>query len=293
LFIGLGHDKFEAVQLNSHVFSKVSKPDVKMRSLTITSDRIGICYSVEVKPIQTKTVFGVDRNEKNLTFGNRYEATRINISAIPRIKQTTREIISSFKRNDVRLRRKLSQKYWRRATGRTSQALNDATNLIVQKAGEQGAAIALEDITNINRMYRKGNGQGKDYRFRMNSWPHFKAYRMIDYKSALNGVTVVKLTKGETRGSSSIHFCGEKLRRPTRGDVKHRRQLWCDKCQSWTDRDVVAVANLAARGLSRLASSLPAGAKGPAVEAVIGNPTMKAIPGVDASKLTTRREPMG
>ena len=86
--------------------------------------------------------------------------------------------------------------------------------------------------------------------------------------------------------------CGEKLRRPAREDTKHRRQLWCPRCKVWVHRDGNAVANLAERGLSRLASSLPppgkGEAKGPAVEAVNGNPTTTAIPGADAGKWTPR-----
>ena len=35
-------------------------------------------------------------------------------------------------------------------------------------------AIALEDLTGIRKLYRKGNGQGVDNRFRLNSWPHLK-----------------------------------------------------------------------------------------------------------------------
>ena len=289
LFIGLGPDRFEMLKLNAYVFSRVSLPGIKMRSLTITKDRVGICYSAEIQPIATKTVFGVDLNEKNIAFGDRQGATLVDMSAIPRIKQTTREIVASFKRRDVRVRRNLSLKYWGRATARTSQILHDATNLVVQQAVTAGAAIALEDIAGINKMYQQGNRKGKDYRFRMNSWPHFKAYKMIEYKSAWNGVTVIKLTKGETRGSSSVHLCGEKLHRPVKGDLRRRRQLWCEMCRVWNDRDQIAVANLAQRGLSRLASSLPSTrAKGPAGEVVNGNPTTTAIPKADADKLTTR-----
>ena len=293
LFVSLGHDRFEMVQLNRYSLSKVSAPGVKMRSLTITEDKVAICYSAEVKPIEARRVLDVDRNEKSLAYGDVGGFALINLSPVVKVKQTTREIVGSFKRDDVRIRRRLSRKYWKRANNRTNQLLHRATNEIVEKARSSGAAIALEDITGINKMYGKGNGKGRDYRFRMNMWPHRKAYVMLDYKAAAEGVSVIKLTKAETRGSSSVHStCGEKLRRPAREDLGHRRHLWCPRCKVWVHRDGNAVANLAERGLSRLASSLPppetGEAKGPAHEAMNGNPTTTAIPGADAGKLTPR-----
>ncbi len=290
LFISLGHDRFEMVQLNRYALSKVSTPGMKMRSLTITEGRVAICYSTQVADIEPRRVLGVDRNEKNLTYGDREGFEHVDLSRMVKVKQTTREILASFKRDDVRIARRLAQKYWKRASDRTNQMLHRATNQIVERARSTGAAIALEDITGINKIYRKGNGKGRAYRFRMNSWPHRREYEMLGYKAANKGVAVVKLTRGETRGSSSIHSaCGEKLCRPARGDLRHRRHLWCPRCKEWVHRDGNAVANLADRGLSRLASSLPPpvkeGAEGPACEAMNGNLTTTVIPGADARQV--------
>ena len=96
----------------------------------------------------------------------------------------------------MRIRRRLSRKYWKRANDRTNQLLHRATNEIVEKARSSGAAIALEDITGINKMYGKGNGKGRDYRFRMNTWPHRKAYVMLDYKAAAKGSERHQADKG-------------------------------------------------------------------------------------------------
>ncbi len=256
LFIPLKRDKYVDVLLNHHVQERLEGK--KFRSLTITPDSLSFCYSEEIEPTPVKTVYGVDRNEKNLTFGNTDGVVQLNMSEAVRIRQTTREIVGSFKRNDVRVRRKLASKYWKRASHRTNQMLHAATNLIVDTAVKEGAAIALEDLTDIRRMYQKGNKQGSDYRFRLNSWPHWKARQMLEYKSAWNGVTVIPLTKSETHGSSSVHSaCGEKLRRPEKGDAVHRRMLWCQACKVWTDRDVNAAIVLSQRGLARFASSLP------------------------------------
>jgi putative transposase len=303
LFIPLWkRDEYADVLLDHHAQKMIGGK--KLRSLTITPDSLSICYSDNVKPGPVRTVYGVDRNEKNLTFGNSAGVVQIDMSRPIRIRQTTREIVGSFKRNDVRVRRMLASKYWKRAANRTNQILHAATNLMVSRAVKGGAALALEDLTDIRKMYRKGNGQGVDYRFRLNSWPYSKAYHMLEYKSAWKGVTFIPLTKAETYGSSSeCASCGEKLREPERDDVQHRRMLWCQLCKLWADRDVNAALNLSKRGRSRFDRSLPrpagrqqqvillAGGKGLAVEAMRGNGTTTPILRVDASKLGAGRVP--
>ncbi|MDE1854206.1 MAG: transposase [Thaumarchaeota archaeon] len=294
LFIPLKRDKYVDVQLNHHVLETLQGKE--LRSLTITSVSLSICYSEEIESMPIKTVYGVDRNEKNLTFGNTDGVVQIGMSKAVKIRQTTREIVGSFKRNDTRLRKKIASKYWKRASHRTDQMLHAATNLIVDNAAKNGAAITLEDLKDIRKMFQKANRQGTDYRFRLNTWPYGKAGRMLEYKSAWKGVTTIQLTKSETRGSSSVHHaCGEKLHKPEKGDALHRRMLWCQACRVWMDRDVNAAIVLSKRGLARFASSLPrpegrsqrtiAGEEGPAGEAMKGNPMETAILRVDASKL--------
>jgi IS605 OrfB family transposase len=248
------------------------------------------------------TVYGVDRNEQNLTFGNREGVVQIGMSKSVQIRQATREIVGSFKRNDVRVRKKIASRYWKRAGNRTAQLLHAATNLVIRFATKDGAALALEDITGIRKMYQKKNGKGAVLRFRMNSWPFGKVYRQLDYKSDWNGVTFIPLTKDETRGSSIAHWsCGERLRKPERGDQRHRRELWCNLCKVWVDRDVNAAIVLSTRGLPRFGSSLPrpggaqqpfVGEEGLAGEAMKGNgATTVPILRVDASKLLGRHGP--
>jgi IS605 OrfB family transposase len=168
---------------------------------------------------------------------------------------------------------------------------------MVGEAVKNGATFALENLTDIRKMYQKGNGQGNDYRFRLNSWPYWRAYRMLEYKSAWKGITMITLTKAETYGSSSVcASCGERLHTPEREDAERGRKLWCQSCKVWVDRDVNAAINLSERGLTRFVSSLPpptgrqqqvillAEEKGAAVEAVRGNETTTPILRVDASK---------
>jgi putative transposase len=306
LFVPLRRDEYFDVQLNHHVIQTLEGK--KVRSLTIATNTLLFCYSEDVEQAPVKTVYGLDRNEKNLTFGNKSLVVQIDMKEAVEVRQTTREILGSFKRNDAKVRRRLARKYWRRANHRTDQMLHAATNLIVDTAAKNRAALAIEDLKGITKMYRRGNGQGADYRFRLNSWPHWKAKKMTAYKSAWKGVTVIPLTKSETRGSSSTcPACGEKLHNPAKGDVAHARMLWCQRCKVWVDRDVIAALNLSNRGLSRFASSRPrsgeeeqngpeqayasslqTGEEGLAGEAMKGNGTTTLILRVDASKLIRR-----
>jgi putative transposase len=300
LFIPLRRDKYVDVLLNKHVQQTLVGKE--LRSLTITPDFLSLCYSEEVGPLPVKTVYGVDRNEKNITFGDRARVIQIDMAKVVAIRQRTREVLRSFRRSDVRVRRRLARKYWKRAEHRTGHILHAGVNFIVKMAINGNAALALEDLTGIREMYHRGSGKGKDYRFRLDSWPHWKAKRMIEYKAAWNRVSIIQLTRSDTYGSSSrCSACGERLRNPERGDAEHRRMLWCQTCKKWTDRDANAALNLSTRGLARFASSLPrpggssqrtaeAEEKGLAGEAMKGNPTMPVILRVDASKLALSTE---
>jgi hypothetical protein len=54
LFISLGHDKYEMVQLNRYALRRISEPELKVRSLTITRDSISLCYSRKIRAISVK-----------------------------------------------------------------------------------------------------------------------------------------------------------------------------------------------------------------------------------------------
>ena len=216
LFVSLGHGEYEMIQLSSYAYGKVSEAGVKLRSLTITPNVVSLFYSKDVKPLSTKTVFGLDRNVKNITFGNVDLVVQVSTSDIPKIYQTTREIVGSFRRDDARIRKKIARKYGKRARHRTNEILHNATNYVVEMSALHGAALALEDLACINKMYRKGNGQGAEFRFRMNAWPHRKACVMIDYKAAWKGVTIIRLTKAETYGTSSNMCAGRTSCAPMR-----------------------------------------------------------------------------
>jgi putative transposase len=278
LQIPIGRKAYETIPLTKHTALVLSDKTLRVRSFTLTATTLSLCISKKVVTLECTGTVGVDRNLRNLTCGDEETVIQYDLSRAVEIANTTVSIVSSFKRNDRRIGQRLAMKYGKRRQNRTLNLLHNATKSIVDQAFEKKKAVVLESIRGIRRLYRKGNWQGRSFRGRMNSWSFGKAQSQIEYKAAWIGLSVVRLSRHETFGTSSTcPRCGERLQ----SDKNHRRQLWCPKCKVWMDRDLVAVINLSRRGRLRFDRS-----KGEAVEAVKGNPMPTVIPGVDASKPT-------
>jgi putative transposase len=202
------------------------------------------------------------------------------------ISENTRSIVGTFKRSDARVLQSISSKYGRRRSERTKQIIHGVTKQIVQEAKSNKQGIVFEEIRGIRNLYRKGNGRGKSFRGRMNSWPFHEVKRQVEYKAASEGVPVITLSRSDTRGTTmDCARCGERLQSPVRGDQEHRRQLWCEKCERWTDRDLLAVLNISRRGRVRFARSSTEGEAGETVKGNAEHDGEPLILRVDASKL--------
>jgi len=285
LEIPVARGKRFSIPLTKHVLEVISQPGVKVRSFTLTRNRLSLCIAREVATVECTSTVGVDRNLRNLTVGNDHQTRHYDLSKCVKIANATVRIVASFTRDDTRIRTGLASMYGQRRTARTGHLLHNATKTIVAIAVQRRTAIVLENIEGIRSLYQKGNGQGRKYRGRMNGWSFGEAQRQIEYKARWVGLPVIRLSRRETRGSSvTCPRCGERLQ----SDKKLKRKLWCGNCRIVMDRDMVAAVNLARRGRVRFARSRPPiiEAQGGAVEAMKGNPTPTVIPGVDAPKLT-------
>jgi putative transposase len=285
LEIPIARGKRLSVPLTKHTLDVISQPRVEVRSFTLTRTRLCLSIARDAAPIECSSTVGVDRNLRNLTVGNDQETCHYDLSETVRMASTTVRIVASFRRDDARIRTGIASKYGERRTARTGHLLHTATKTIVAVAVQRRQAIVLENIQGIRALYRKGNGQGRKYRGRMNGWSFGEVQRQIEYKARWVGLPVVRLSRRETRGSSvTCPRCGERLQ----SDKRLKRKLWCGKCRVVMDRDMVATINLARRGRVRFARSRPPiiEAQGRAGEAMKGNPTPTVIPGVDAPKLT-------
>lgn len=282
--IPLGDRKYFDITLNAHTKQILSDNSLKINSFSLTQDSISISYSKEVVQIEFTQTVGIDRNLRNITVGNCNEVIQFDVSKAVKIVESTKSITSSFKRNDSRIVKRLYSKYGTRRKNRINQLLHQVSKIVVEQATKNRQSLVFEDIKHIRKMYQKGNWQGRRHRSKMNGWSFSEIKRQIEYKARWNGTQVIQLSKSETRGTSTLcPKCGKRLQEQrTLISSEHYRELWCEFCKRWFDRDVVAVMNQSLRGLSKLDSS-----KGDAGEAMKGNlgNAMPVILRVDASKL--------
>src|SRR6267143_685047 len=273
----IGGGRTFSILLNRHTLEILSDGNLRVKSFVLTPSTISLCVTKEVANVECIDMAGVDRNLRNLTCGNERCISRYDLSKAAEIAATTTSITSSFKRNDARIRHKIASKYGKRRRDRTNQLLHNVTKRIVNEAKQRREALVLENITGIRKLFRRHNGGTSSFRGAMNGWKFREAQRQIEYKAAWQGLSVIRLTRKETRGTSiTCPRCGERLQ----SDREHHRELWCSSCEKWTDRDVVAAINLAQRGRLRFDRS-----KGEAIEAMKRNPTPTVPLRVDASKL--------
>jgi len=286
LLVPVGRREAAAIPLNAHTIQELAEPGVRARSFTLTRESFSLCISKDVESIVELTgVVGVDRNLSNLTVGNSDTVTYYEMGKASEIAKTTREIVRSLRRNDIRIRTAIFGKYGERRRNRVRQLLHRVSKQVVQSALQSRQGIVFEDIREIRRLYQRGNGQGRGYRARMNGWPFHEVKRQIEYKAAWVGVPVVTLTRSETRGTSSVcPRCGERLQ----SSRQLSRKLWCQRCREMFDRDLVAVLNISRRGRVRFARSEGVGDEAMVEEPDAGPTWPKVILKVDPTKLTRR-----
>jgi putative transposase len=265
--------EFANVLLNDYVAKTISNQSFRVRSFTITPVSLSLSIQKETVPINPEKTIGIDRNLRNVTFGNDEKIIQVNTSEMLKIKENYTHVKSTFKRNDHRIRKKIYAKLGKRQTDRIKQRLHIISKSIVEYSKKHKAAIIFEDIKGIRKLYQKGNGQGNKYRQKLNSWSFYELERQVSYKADWEGIPFYKIDPRCT--STLCPICGGKLQ----GDRQKRRDLWCGNCKRWQDRDVVAAMNISYKGLHRFCNP-----QSGTDEAMKGNPKEPVILRVDASK---------
>src|SRR2546430_16768447 len=100
-----------------------------------------------------------------------------------RIKTDYRIVKSQFKRNDSRIRTRIYGKYGEKQRNRVQPLLHNVSKRIVDEAKTSRYGIVMERLTGMRRLYRRGNGQSRSYRARMNSWSYGELQRQIEDKA--------------------------------------------------------------------------------------------------------------
>src|SRR5438874_1436589 len=228
------------VKLNSHTLQAISRFSV--RWVTLTPGELSVTYSKEAVETKPEGYVGVDRNLDNVTIASTDQTVRrFDLSKATRIRSDYRYVKSRCNRNDARIRTRIYGKYGEKQRNRIQPILHNVSKRIVDEAKTGRYGMVMERLTGIRRLYRKGNGQSRNYRTRMNSWSYGELQRQIEYKARWEGVKVIYVPSRDTSNGCSI--CGYKTLEST------QRQLWCLKCGTILDRDENAARNLAAGGL--------------------------------------------
>src|SRR5437588_4428595 len=123
-----------SIPLTKHVLETISQPGAKVRSFTLTQNRLSLCIARDTPLLQCNSTVGVDRNLRNLTVGNDDQTQHYDLSKSVRIANTTVRIVASFTRDDDRIRTTLASRYGQRRTDRTGHLLHNATKTIVAVA---------------------------------------------------------------------------------------------------------------------------------------------------------------
>jgi len=264
------------IPLNRHTHEAFSEPNITIRSFTLTEKTLSIAFAKTVEAITPLGFVGIDRNLDNVTTA---DSTGLieqhNLSRATEIKAVYRHVKSHMIRNDRRLRKSVFQKYGVKQHNRVQQILHHASKQIVLNAKRNQFGIVMEKLTGIRKLYRKGNGQGRDYRGMMNSWSYAELQRQIEYKARWEGLPVIHVNPSGTSVKCSV--CGSRMK------PEENRQLKCQTCGLTVDRDVNAARNILARALRFRAVGF-------AEEAMVQEPAQHqaVILRVDANQLTRR-----
>ena len=227
---------FLALQGSDYHLSFVDDASLKRGSVTITERSVNIAFSREVELFNPLGYVGMDVNERNATASatDGWHHKFDELGEVVELKERYREIranIARETRGDRRTAKKLLAKYGRRESDRTTSRLHKVSSEIVDYARDHRLGIKIEKLKGIRKLYRKGNGQSRSYRGRMNTWVFGETQRQIDYKAKWVGTPTHFVNP---RGTSSNCLCGSRV--VPRAD----RKLYCPKCDIIWDRDDLA-----------------------------------------------------
>jgi putative transposase len=231
---------YVGIPLNSHTMQKLSEPNIKTGTVTITPNSISISIFKETSAIKPIEFVGIDTNLNNITAVHSDGTVDVfsETSKITKIKERYRKVKSHFRRNDIRIRKKIFQKYGKLQHQKTSQIIH----AISRKLVNQKKQLILEDLRGIRKKYRRGNGQSKKYRSMLNGWPFYEIRRQLKYKSEwYNGITIITVKPNKT--SSMCSICGAKI------ISEQNRLIRCQICDHVEDRDINAARNILYKGM--------------------------------------------
>ena len=154
------------MRASNYQLSFLEDPSLTRGSIALTDSALVIAFSRESAEIDTKGRLGIDVNERNATWSDSSGMTvKEDISQVAELKERYKAIRSKIAQRtnkDRRIMQGLLATYGKREKDRTAHAIHRITRRIVNHANANGQAIIMEKLKGIRKLYRRGNGQGKD-----------------------------------------------------------------------------------------------------------------------------------
>ncbi len=230
--------EFLVIPLTPYVVKIISQDGLKLGNAIINPTTLALSYSKDVNVIKIGGYISIDRNLDNITcYDTDKQITIFDTSSITKMKDKYSQVKSHFTRNDVRIQKKIFEKYGTKQRNKENQFLHK----ISKQLTSQNKGIILEDLKGIRKHYRKGNGKGKKFRNKMNLWSFYKLGKQLTYKILWNyRIPVIEANPQGTSMKCSI--CDAKV-------IEENRYVTCPKCGYKSDRDVNAARNILSRGM--------------------------------------------
>ena len=199
--------------------SILNDPSWRLGSLTVVPGKVIIAVRKDPpERYEPEAAIALDTNEDSLdgvfAKGEGARLTSIPFGGVRQVQAThfrRRRILARKKANDRRVQRMLLDREGKRERNRVRQRLHVVSKDLVKAAKENQAAIVLENLT----LHGSG-GRSRQMNRRLSSWPRSEIHRQIEYKSALEGVPIIKINPRYT--SKTCPVCGA-LRRDRVGRV--------------------------------------------------------------------------
>src|SRR5947199_8357668 len=110
LEIPVSRGKRLSLTLTNQTLEVITQPGVKVRSFTLTPNKLSLCIGRDTPMIECTSTVGVDCNLRNLAVGNDDQTTHYDLSKTVRIASTTTRIVASFKRDGNRIKTRIAWK---------------------------------------------------------------------------------------------------------------------------------------------------------------------------------------
>ncbi len=261
LRIPIDNRVYEEIELNRHTLDEVLSDGVKVNSFSLTNGTLSLCITKNVDDAAPFSgAVGIEGNSTGLAVAGSGGIVQYDMRAVVKIKKTTNEIISSFRRNDDRIKRKIVEKYSRRRLNRTANLIHSVTRDVIESALQTGSVIFFAET-------QRSGGKPVAYVNKWtNAWQFGEVKRQIEYKARWKGIVALRLRKTQISDSVACPACGERL--PRKRD-RVGGALSCTRCSSKIENAFYRALQLAESGWVRFAQSLPQlVAEGGAVEAM-------------------------